>query len=336
MRRNILYITLWGICCIAMFACSSPLDEEPPVFSGTSGKVNVEFTLAMNKTQSRAISFENPENDENAIDLKTLKFFLYTFDYQYLDEIKNVIPYSYEGNTYHLLGELPKAYSDFRIVVLCNCNTSQQSLSSFIPFNSENLSYIPMWGVSTYSGFLKPDTVNDLGTIDLLRAMAKVEVTLDDNLTENFILTGVSFNKYNKMGYCLPKEYDKTNQTKDLSPENDWFNVNNDVEGNNLQFMPYGGDKGNHFVAYIPEYDNSDGTLQMPVSITTTEGISIANSGNSMIEFKNYADGSPFNVVRNHVYHFNITKIGPAEQDITLEVTVERYAEIALSPSYGD
>lgn len=349
MKRWSLHYIYIGILLFLSASCSNYIEED--VSSAVTDKISVTFTLAMNASGSRAVITDEVGNSyENRIDADGLQVLFYDGDTNAcLGKVENIVVFrTVSDDVYQFMGNLvienatDYTLTSCKVMVFANSEevtTSTEPAGLTFDYNVDGFRNksvnIPMWGIASFNELrLAPGTNTDLGTIYLLRAMAKVEITLDETLTDNFKLIDVRFNKYNQKGQCLPKGYATINNTKDLDKAQ-WFNDNNSSQGENLQFAPYS-DNGNYFVTYISEYDNSDGTLKMPISITNSDGTPLTSLNNPTIEFKNYEENSPLNVVRNHVYHFNIIKIGPSEQDITLEVTVEGYAEIDLSPSYGD
>ena len=180
-----------------------------------------------------------------------------------------------------------------------------------------------MWGVTTATLELKAGERQTLtNPIDLLRAMAKVEVKLSGENVTDYKITGVTISRSNTQGYCLPKDYDKVATTGELDRE----------EGENITtFNPYTAlpatedvaftqDENGTYILYLPEYDNtSTGTTAATISVTIGEE-------NYPLYFCNYdTDGQPqtdttFDIVRNHLYRYNITGIDDGELTVQYRV----------------
>lgn len=162
---------------------------------------------------------------------------------------------------------------------------------------------IPMWGVTTTSLSLEKGKRADAGTVDLLRAFAKVEISLHSDISEACTITKATLSCYNTSGYCLPAGYANVNKTTELDQEDGTypsFNPNQTEQRTDLAFA-YSDDNKSAYL-YIPEYDNS-----------TTEAvidIELSDRTTGKLYFKDYADGSPtgdaYSIVRNHIYRYTV------------------------------
>ncbi len=170
------------------------------------------------------------------------------------------------------------------------CNATYSAPTSFSSVK------IPFYGVQTYTGqtFTKGQ-VNSLGTINLLRAMAKIEVVdiTKKNTTTRAIfyptIKSAKIYRYNPTGFCAPSEvYSQDSYEKDgtngyyvstlhlVGGSNDG---SNNVDENNLtpltmyqdvDNMYYDEEDGEYYdtwVAYVPEYDNTTGATIYPCYI---------------------------------------------------------------------
>lgn len=203
----------------------------------------------------------------------------------------------------------------YKLMVFANCGTfaADSDLGSlFFTYNEANVKaesqLIPMWGVITPTLTLEKGKQQDLGTIDLLRAMAKIEINLAEAISETHTITGATLSKYNSQGYCLPKDYAAVGKTQELEQETgnskDTFNPYEETPvSSNLAFS-YSDDNKTAWL-YIPEYDNS--TDAATISITLSDG---SNTTTGTLEFKDYADGSAtgdaHDIVRNHIYRYTV------------------------------
>ncbi len=190
---------------------------------------------------------------------------------------------------------------------------------------------IPVYGVQTYSDvtFTKGDTTK-LGNISVLKAMAKVEV-IDStkSQTRNLYYPTIKSAKiihYNKTGYCAP--YGVSYPGDDLDGDGYPKDVNlidgkNDdqIEGEDTLDMYYD-DVNNKWVAYIPEYSNTNSNTGEGVDTCFIEIIAECADGSYdyteylsnpyRLDFCDYnADGttavnSERDIKRNYLYRFEV------------------------------
>ena len=245
------------------------------------------------------------------------------------------------ANTYHeyqLNGTLTQVEKDvnYYIVVLANlngasyCNNFSTPTATTMTKFLEGLTYtgydkdftskiinedaagrIPMWGITT-------TTLQDGITIslDLLRAMAKVKVVMEDN---DYSLSGATLNIANKGGSVAPFVVNgimdgNTNRVKDI-------HIPNPAPGTITQDLNFTHDsKDNGYVIFIPEYNNRSATeATIALSIVDANKDSVNLSGNNLLYFRNYSEvidgditynkGEKFDIIRNYYYHYTVTKV---------------------------
>lgn len=198
---------------------------------------------------------------------------------------------------------------------------------------TETLQSIPMWGVRDFTDAATPVVLaggryNDLGEINVLRAMAKVTVELSENMKdEGYTFSGIMLQNYNGQGYIMPPadNIGSITDTRQLSFSGSFNSLSSLVTidgtstvGRSIDFLgPVGGDRQQSLTLYIPEYRNvvDDGVI----TVTPPATISIAldkdtpqgdDSREGIIEFLNYENGFPtgdhYNIVRNHHYKFTV------------------------------
>ena len=237
-------------------------------------------------------------------------------------EILSYYPLNDGSDDYRFIGSVTAedgtltSGQSYKLMVFANCGTfaADSDLGSlFFTYNEANVKaesqLIPMWGVITPTLTLEKGKQQDLGTIDLLRAMAKIEINLASTISGTHTITGATLSKYNSRGYCLPKDYAAVENTKELEQETgnskDTFNhcINAPVSSD-LAFS-YSEDKKTAWL-YIPEYDNSP-TDAATISITLSDG---SNTTTGTLEFKDYANGTAtgdaHDIVRNHIYRYTV------------------------------
>lgn len=197
---------------------------------------------------------------------------------------------------------------------------------------------IPFYGVKLCEGvtFIR-DLQTDLGTIHLLRAMAKIEVAC---VTPGWNISGVALQRYNAAGYCAPSgvygfgDYSWPDYVGTLHLVGD----RNDAEPKSLDFAP---SAQGTFVAYVPEYRNlAGGTTGVRAQDAAELRVTFRESGDKEypVEFKYYTSvpagsrlGDPFDIRRNYYYKFTITKAA----EPLIVVDVYPYEEVELDPGFG-
>lgn len=338
--RFISYLTI-VLAALLLGACNSIMDDEVCADqpSDTATPVQIGFTLTTGDVSSRAITEgeEAGTERENYIDIANNNFriLLFKTDNKYLTALKvnRITQTGDDGTTYYVEGELDEAYTDFKLVVLANwgmyadnwtsettiADVCETTYSYAIDFDIDD-DLIPMYGVQTYNDVeLRANLLTQLtDEIDLLRAMAKIEVTCS---AEDITLTGATLHHYNTSGHCAP-----ANVYSDTA--DDWGWSDNDVcnhtvhipadvsSADNLPFTPT--DEG--YIVYVPEFDNTDVTTKsfISVSLEHTDGTEV-NLDNTNIYFGEYTDegtlveNTDFDIVRNHWYKYDITNVDDGE-----------------------
>lgn len=301
---------------------------------------------------------------ENAIDISDIengdyRILFFDSDNKFISRFKPAFaaidPTVSGGRVYNIIGSLSsKLPENFKVVVLANwgnypdlikgettiekvCSETYDYIKyglEFKPFDGEN-GGIPMYGIKTCTDVsMTPDQLYPLGTIDMLRAMAKVEIICDD---ENIKIEEATLNCVNSKGYFAPSEMDSIT-------DNNVKSVRIPVDAKVMTDTVYG--EANKVVFYIPEYDNTDGNAFVKLKfrfpelgeeeesgtgngIGNVSGTASEGGGNSStyeregsIYFKNYGEDEvvdkPFDIVRNYVYRFRVRFKTTIEVDYTI------------------
>lgn len=339
-----------------LLSCSI-MDDGPDALSLPDGSTaQVAFTLKLDKAQpaTRTTWGDNYPNKpgtdyENRID--QLQVVLYSEDntaYPLHNLWQETSSTQDEENTYTFVGNIDTNEADspragtYKIMVFANCNETTQNSNDITTvgtmtydytYTATNAPAIPMWGVTTAELTLKPGERQTLDNdIDLLRAVAKVEVLLQDNTdTQGFSLTGVTISTANQQGYCLPAGYADVQNTKELDREEgsptSFHPIQSSATASNLAFTNDGNDT---YTLYLPEYDN--GTNAATLSVTVADGD--GQEETYPLEFKNYTTGEAYNIVRNHLYRYTITKIDNGQ--LTVQHQVMPWEKVTSGITYGD
>lgn len=189
---------------------------------------------------------------------------------------------------------------------------------------------IPMWGVTTKSlADRKRGELFDLGTVPLIRAMAKVEVDFDRTNSEfsNLEISEINVSNMNPTGYVLPAKW----KDMDFKDTDDWDNLNNAdlhrpfttsmitdsqnaVDSQILGTLTISHGGNTSVVFYIPEIKNSTDNEAVMTVKYNMRGQNYSNEGK--IHFRAYDEGStignPWDIVRNNHYQFLISGIDDA------------------------
>lgn len=264
------------------------------------------------------------------------------------------------SKTYEVTGKVTGSMpTNFKVVVLANWSsyptdlvvgettiaqvcTAAASRYAYAPgFAPSATQHIPMYGVKEcYNVVFRDKLISDLGSIHLLRAMAKVEVECH---TTGWTLTDVVLNNYNEAGYSAPS---------DVFGEGDY--VHNDYESdyNSNLHVPEGSAKAEQiafskvadgkYVIYVPEYRNIDGT-GAKLDSASSIGVKFAESESTYaVHFKYYSSapsgsaiGQWFDIRRNYYYRFVINK---NNEDVDLDITLDLYPYTIynLEPGFGN
>lgn len=336
--KNWIYILYIGLMGFLASSCQSS-EEEPQL---PPGKVKITFTLALDNLDSRSRAegdwTDNETNGgilgseyENQIDFRTdngLQVLVYSTDGQtYLGSVvnKDVVRLTNEnGRLYEFTGDLMIAKENIptdgvlncRLMVFANCPAVTPATYANVTY-SYKPTYIPMWGVQQCTLTLAEGELTRVPeTIDMLRAMAKVEVKLDENF--NATLEGVSIDKHNAAGYVVPEGYNNVTNTGALFQQPVFRPLAGSGTGTgSLSFT----DNNGIYHIYLPEYQNVGEGVTPAVMTVTIDGEDYE------LHFKDYASNAPFDVVRNHYYQYTILGVN-TEIEVSLQYQVVDWTSV--------
>lgn len=280
----------------------------------------------------------DPKDDgtayENAINTEQLQIKVCDENGTIIGDVDNVIAinngtdtnpdYSITGTWENAADKLSKAK---KIMVFANCGTSIVT-----PGNIQNLAftrasttqYIPMWGVTTLTNELVVGKSNNLGTIDMLRSLAKVKVRLADGMkARNYSLGAMQLNNYNTSGYTLPLTYNTAASTAAIR-------FGNSLHANSswAQSIAMTGDGDESIMLYIPEYDNTNAAADRKATISLQLMRDGEEEGNYTLHFCNYTpEGAPdaastYNIQRNHYYEYTV---GRTDDQVKIVLNVKKW-----------
>ena len=357
-----------ALLCATLPSCRRTADEPSLPEAETAVQVGFRISLGALGGAARATRADGYDDGrgvdyENHIDFEhgSYRFLFFDLQNRYLasftpTRLRPVEFGAFRSKVYEVGGTIPKPLpEDFKVVVLANwpdypdgltvgvttieqiCSAACGRYAYTPPFRlGERL--IPFYGVKLCEGvtFIR-DLQTDLGTIHLLRAMAKIEVAC---VTPGWNISGVALQRYNAAGYCAPSgvygfgDYSWPDYVGTLHLVVD----RNDAEPKSLDFAP---SAQGTFVAYVPEYRNlAGGTTDVRAQDAAELRVTFRESGDKEypVEFKYYTSvpagsrlGDPFDIRRNYYYKFTITKAA----EPLIVVDVYPYEEVELDPGFG-
>lgn len=187
---------------------------------------------------------------------------------------------------------------------------------------------IPMWGVCSAS--LKdigpgPENRADMGSIALLRSMAKVEVRVNpnDGQLQDVHLESVTLNRANRSGFTLPGEWNTLDDTRNLEFGKTLRVPYSPGVITSKRFDKKSADGG--IVFYLPECENTVGD-EIVMTVAYTVG---SDHRTNEIYFRPYnevtgkPDSAPlWDIVRNHHYRYTIVGVGASHDDLRFKVSI--------------
>lgn len=327
-------------CLLSTMSCG--FDDGYDNEGKTDNAVRVAFRMSYANGNTRAANEGwddyDPKDDgtayENAINTEQLQIKVCDENGTIIGDVDNVIAinngtdtnpeYSITGTWENAADKLSKAK---KIMVFANCGTSIVT-----PGNIQNLAftrasttqYIPMWGVTTLTNELVVGKSNNLGTIDMLRSLAKVKVKLADGMkARNYSLGAMQLNNYNTSGYTLPLTYNTAASTAAIR-------FGNSLHANSswAQSIAMTGNADESIMLYIPEYDNINAATDRKATISLQLMRDGEEEGNYTLHFCNYtAEGAPdaastYNIQRNHYYEYTV---GRTDDQVKIVLNVKKW-----------
>ena len=342
--KNWIYTIMIGLMGSLISSCQQLLDDEIQVLKDSSRAANISMRLVLDEEFSASRSTwgnnEDQSNEwgtsfENEIDLTNpdalqVLVQVYNKENTNIAELevmdKTIIRLDTEnGRVYTLDGILDLEEVGIesgsyacKVTVYANCETDKKE------FVYTADAFIPMWGVRMSTLNLAYEAENEIDDIYLLRAMAKVEVALHEDIASLFNLNSVVVDKYNTHGNVLPTGYATAVDTRNLGQQ-DVFNPKNSPSNADLSFTEV--ENQEVFFVYLPEYQNVD--VDSPAEIHL-----VIDEKSYIIQFKHYiggqATGESYNIVRNQYYKYTITSVSEEtiEVNLTLKYKVEDWTEV--------
>lgn len=310
-----IFFFLLGVVCFA--SCSN--DES----SSDSGSVRVVFRLYVpaTTTGTRADGHEEEEGEnwESSINLDQLHIVLYAKNGKSIGGLENVklVPTS-TPNVYDVTGSilvnrlnLVNGKFNGQMMVYANIDDVKDT-DDFSEANVNKLSFtantgkhaIPMWGVKPLNVGMEAGNQTSIGSINLMRAEAKVKVFLRSDMEAYYELTNVSLSEANAQGYCLP-QYSNVlgiNDVQELEHDAYAHFLVNDQKLTDIDML--------NKAIYIPEYENKNNSTPTVIHLSLRDKRD-GKVRDFTLPFVQYDDqGAPtqetMDIVRNHYYKFEV------------------------------
>ena len=324
--------------CIALVSC----DQGDTGAENTEAHITLTLCLKGTDTDNNtrigqpggkqlASRSEDDETDEpgtemeNSIDLSRFHVVFYQANQQMAGILQNMVLVHLGGNIYRLTGSLPVSnkvlvgnHFEGKMVVYANFDMSEEDLQKSYSdgaiaqksFDYEaNPKYLPMWGVKKVAFTLAAGKRQDFSDIDLLRAVAKVRVSLSSKMkSDGWSIYSMQLFNYNNKGNCMPKKYAECEQTASLTHE-DFENFYDSKQTGGITMTE-------NVPIYLPEYQNTEKNeadrcvIKLKLKLN---GNVENNEKEYTLRFIDYTDsgaeGTTINdIVRDHYYTFEVYK----------------------------
>ncbi len=337
MKKILNILASTALCCAALLSCGKNTQEEVEISTGVEVSLRINaggssLTKSITESDKRGTGFEN------YIDVTKLHILIFGTDNKFIQEFtpSEFLPLdsSEYPQEWELRGKIDNPpIGGVKIVVFANlqntptglvagtttiedvCRADWTMCSGYtFPYTPSKNQPVPMYGIKTVSSdqIYQANVLTDLGQIDLLRSLAKVKVHLAAGLGET--LEYVKLKGYNSAFASAPLGmYSSTanfsyNHTvhlyKNASDNDPSADLSSAVTSSGMQWE-----------VYVPEYRNIDPTTGATRSDCSYMELKF-NGINKIytIDFRDYSsatdDGTRFNIVRNHVYDYEISSIG--------------------------
>ena len=291
--------------------------------------IGVFFTISVPSTDvgTRAAgdseTMEDGTQMESSVNPDQLHVVLYDDDGNVMAALRNISLIQLSKNEYKVVGAMKVDEANLRdnlfsgkVVVYANIDGvdekaryASDAIGNLSYDYNPNPHYIAMWGVKQVANKqLLPGKQTDIGTINLLRAEAKLTVNLSQDMIDiGYELTQVSLTKHNTKGYCLPKveNYQGLDDVDNLVHDKYLHVFDNTVSAEPVDM------KGKSI--YVPEFNNKDVAEADRATITLKlKDGSDGTEETYTLRFVNYKEGAPtteaYNIERNHHYKFEVYK----------------------------
>lgn len=363
---------------LTLAACSK--EESVPMTEGAAGNVRLELTLDTREANDSAIGNETYIHPD---DIHVFLFEQKDGQWNYYDRMSSpTLTNNGKGPRYTLTGTIYTSQaidlSQLRFVVLANlsggCPLSessslypvpgtelqpfynrlvynygeqpQENFTAHVMTGEHDPARIPMWGVATPQSITpKAEKTYDLGSVNMLRAMAKIEVKMSADLKDKYELLNVELMHSQTSGMLTPRTatggdasgFGSTPEvTGDMNGKEELISVNIPTDGEDFSTLPIRfyqpQDETGVFYLICPELPKGEETDDLQDTHTNRPHMHVriesldteAGIGTFPLFFATQRQTTetdeagnehavthltPFDVLRNHHYVFTITGV---------------------------
>lgn len=307
-----------------------------------------------------SFEYEDGTGYENYIDWTDYRIYFFDADNKliapFTPDENGIVTRAGEGDDaveYEAVGKIPEELIEgtnrlkaFKIVVLANwpesaypvddnlttettiddiCDATAATFDCLTDFELDEDHLIPFYGVQEYSDItLTGETTELESSVELLRAMAKVEVILDTSIPDSdsdkwadLDFADVKIHRYNAKGYCAPTGVYTRDDYPDDKDEPTLHLVDGANDADNadksLSFHHVTTGTEDKWVAYLPEYSNQGENDFSYIELKFNYQLD-SDTDSYKIYFASYEETTPtksnIDLIRNNVYRFTVSKGG--------------------------
>lgn len=312
-----IFLFLLGMACFA--SCGN--EESPSCPDSGFVRVVLKLYVPTTTTGTRADEHggEEGEDWESSINLDQLHIVLYAKDGRSIGGLENLkLVSTSDPDIYDVAGSilmdklnLDNGKFNGQIMVYANMDGVDDA-ADFSEANLDKLSfvartgkhYIPMWGVKQLDVSMEAGSQTSIGSINLMRAEAKLKVFLRSDMEIHYELLKVTLSKANAQGYCLPQYANvlRINDVQELAHDAYSHFLKNNQSLADIDMLGK--------AIYIPEFENKNNSQPAVISLTLKDrrdGL-VRNYTLPFVEYdENGApSGVAMDIVRNHYYKFEV------------------------------
>lgn len=191
--------------------------------------------------------------------------------------------------------------------------------------------YIPMWAVKELKNeVLTPGVYHNVGEVDLLRAMAKIQINVDKESFERsgYELTSATLSKYNSNGHVVPTGYTDAANTAALNQDNA-LNIDQSINAGSGT-LSFSKTTDLTWSLYTPELKNKDVTDHATIHLVVTKKDAATITDSYELQIGKYAEKASakkdnpteyYDLVRNHIYTYTLYM----DKGVKLKLEVRKY-----------
>lgn len=242
---------------------------------------------------------------------------------------------------------------EYRVSVMANCNDPSGNLYEVVslfhntsdsPSFLQRPHFIPMSG---FRIFLLPEDIENkttihIGEVKLLRAASRIEILLTETMKKRWKIAGAVIegagNSLYSTSYASsePEEIAKVRATEELAmnqmfrPRRGYIMTN--PGGADIEMLDVDGN-GQYFRLYLPEQENPVPSTGQELKIKLVmENLLTQQRIPAWLFVRDYSgDEAPLNLVRNHIYRFNVNAVKPYF-DVEVDILRPSDKEVMVPP----